>query len=438
MENVCVCERALLILENVNKFIQQVTEKKINRPTCKSYSIVEKHMKDSLLRAKLEFFRYIAVHMQPFLGHYQTDRPMIPFIMSDLTSLLKQLMGKILKPEAIEVTPSQIFTSVNIDEKDNQLSYNKIDLGFSTDKELKQATTKFKLNDRKVLEFKLECKEFVVKVVKKLLEKSPGSYSLVRYLSALNPKEMANNPIASKSKFKKCLNHLVNVNRVDERECDGILMEFEQLIGDIPSIGNSLFTTFNPYADRLDEFYITHLSDPKFERLLTVIKLCLVLSHGQADVERGFSVNKKVEVENLKEESIIAQRMICDYVSSVGGVLNVPISKELLNSCAHARQRYMQDLEKQKEQNTSAVQKRKRERIETDIEELKRKSKQAKIDADALFKSADEYGIRAEKELSYSHMSKSNCLRDKGKEKKQLIEVLKEQLEIKNKELKDC
>ena len=126
MENVCVCERAFLILENVNAFIQQVTEKKINKPTCKSYAIVEKHMKDPLLKAKMEFFRFIAVYMQPFLGHYHTERPMLPFIVADLTSLLKQLISKVLKPEAI--TPSQIFTSLNIDDKHNQLPFNKIDI----------------------------------------------------------------------------------------------------------------------------------------------------------------------------------------------------------------------------------------------------------------------------------------------------------------------
>lgn len=92
---------------------------------------------------------------------------------------------------------------------------------------------------------------------------------------------------------------------------------------------------------------MTHLSHTKYEKLLDVVKVCLILSHGQANVERGFSVNKKVEVENIKEESIISQPLIC-IISRGGGVLNVPISKELLNSCSHARQKYVQDLAKQK------------------------------------------------------------------------------------------
>lgn len=48
-----------------------------------------------------------------------------------------------------------------------------------------------------------------------------------------------------------------------------------------------------------------------------------MLSHGQASVERGFSVNKEIEVENLPEHSLVAQRTICDYVEVVSGVLRL-------------------------------------------------------------------------------------------------------------------
>lgn len=43
-------------------------------------------------------------------------------------------------------------------------------------------------------------------------------------------------------------------------------------------------------------------------------KLALVLSHGQASVERGFSINKELIVENPKELSLVAQRLIVDLL----------------------------------------------------------------------------------------------------------------------------
>jgi len=36
------------------------------------------------------------------------------------------------------------------------------------------------------------------------------------------------------------------------------------------------------------------------------------------NVERGFSVNKQVEIDNLSEEAFVAKRLICDHVTAVG------------------------------------------------------------------------------------------------------------------------
>ena len=44
-----------------------------------------------------------------------------------------------------------------------------------------------------------------------------------------------------------------------------------------------------------------------------VLKL-LLLSHGQATVERGFSVNKEMIVENQQEQSLVARRVIKDHI----------------------------------------------------------------------------------------------------------------------------
>ena len=44
------------------------------------------------------------------------------------------------------------------------------------------------------------------------------------------------------------------------------------------------------------------------------MKLLLLLSHGQASVECGFSVRKQVEIANLNEDNFVAKRLICDHV----------------------------------------------------------------------------------------------------------------------------
>ena len=55
-----------------------------------------------------------------------------------------------------------------------------------------------------------------------------------------------------------------------------------------------------------------------------------------------------MEVENLHEESVVAQRLICDHINSAGGIHKVDVSNQLLVSSVSARQRYMANLEGQK------------------------------------------------------------------------------------------
>ena len=42
--------------------------------------------------------------------------------------------------------------------------------------------------------------------------------------------------------------------------------------------------------------------------------MMLILSHGQSDIERGFSVNKDIATANMKEETIVAYRKVYDGV----------------------------------------------------------------------------------------------------------------------------
>ena len=53
-------------------------------------------------------------------------------------------------------------------------------------------------------------------------------------------------------------------------------------------------------TDRLDEFYWNYIKDAKVWKIFRIV---FALSHGQAAIERGFSVNSKLLVENLQEKS---------------------------------------------------------------------------------------------------------------------------------------
>ena len=108
-----------------------------------------------------------------------------------------------------------------------------------------------------------------------------------------------------------------------------------------------------------------------------VVSDLLLLSHGQASVERGFSVNRQIEVENLHEESVVAQRLLCDrdHIKNAGGIHKVDVSKQLLISAASARQKYMAHLDERKRAKVTEEVARKRKDVLEEIGELKRKKK---------------------------------------------------------------
>ena len=84
-------------------------------------------------------------------------------------------------------------------------------------------------------------------------------------------------------------------------------------------------------------------------------------------------MNKEFEVENLANQSLVAQGLVCDHINAVGGILNVSIGHPLLASCSAARKHYERYLEQQRQNKKSEEGSRKRKSLLTEIEELKEK-----------------------------------------------------------------
>lgn len=76
----------------------------------------------------------------------------------------------------------------------------------------------------------------------------------------------------------------------------------------------------------------------------------MIQSHGNADLERGFSVNREYLVENQSEQFLIAQRQIYDALIVARGVQNITITKSLLHSARNAHSRYVESMEQRKKQ----------------------------------------------------------------------------------------
>ena len=126
-------------------------------------------------QSKLQFFVMVASELQPLPKLYQADQPMIPFLTTDHAALVKDIMNRFVKPSVMSATKT--VTAVTA----NQVDPSKVDVGFSASRSL-QIT---KSSDRARYTFRLECRDFLV-VMLKIPEKKPTAYPLMRNLDWLD------------------------------------------------------------------------------------------------------------------------------------------------------------------------------------------------------------------------------------------------------------
>lgn len=219
---------------------------------------------------------------------------------------------------------------------------------------------------------------------------------------------------------------------------DLITQQFAQLLS-LEVRDREEFFAYKPLEKRLDVFLHTYISHP-YPQLWAFIQKLLLLSHGQATVERGFLVNKEVEISNIQEDTIVAHRIVCDYVSLHGGVLKVPLTPGLLSSVVSARSRYRIYLETEKQKKVSEAQGFKRKAIEEQLQQLRKKRSSIQEVAGSLARDADKLAEQAESKQG-SKMTelivKSNAFRRSHKDKLAELKNIDEEIVAKGVELRN-
>ena len=90
--------------------------------------------------------------------------------------------------------------------------------------------------------------------------------------------------------FQKLLEKLIRYKKIVPSIADDAKMEYSWFVSTIVKKNSDEFLSFKKEEDRLDVFlwrYIVPKS--QFSRLRNVFSMLLILSHSQAQVERGFS-----------------------------------------------------------------------------------------------------------------------------------------------------
>ena len=88
-------------------------------PDSKNFGIIKEFISDKLLTAKLGFLMSICLELEKFLIFYQSNKPLLPFLYSDLYALLKNLLTKIIKTEIIKNVKNGAKMSIDLENKYN-------------------------------------------------------------------------------------------------------------------------------------------------------------------------------------------------------------------------------------------------------------------------------------------------------------------------------
>ena len=102
VEDKRIADRAIEIWVNECKIID-VWQKLApsQRPKCKSYTTVVTAVNDQLATAKLQFFSFIAITLQPFLELYQSDFPIILYMFDEIINIVKTCMKLFIKADVV-------------------------------------------------------------------------------------------------------------------------------------------------------------------------------------------------------------------------------------------------------------------------------------------------------------------------------------------------
>ena len=365
----------------------------------------------------------------------QTDKPMIPFLEEALTDIVLTLMKMIVKPGILtEATTSYKLINIDLSNTDNLLPYELVKLPTAT-----KALLKAVLPNQKKRNFLKDCKAMIVALLQKFQERSPLKYSIVRYATSLSPAHIIVHKEKSSDSFSRLVDNLYGGRWISSTDADLTKKEYDSMLKRAHSDLKDPFLTFDQKAERVDSFFAPIMSESaSFKNCWKIFKLVFTLSHGQASIERGFSINKEMLVENLHEESIVCRRMVYDHVNSTGNsITEIPITSDMLKSCKLAYSRYAAALKEKKERSDVDIKSRKRKMKMDEIAQVKEKKKAVESCIESLNIDIEKYSIAAEKESDLSLLTKANSFRVTVTSKKELLCILESAIIKLNEELKD-
>ena len=155
-----------------------------------------------------------------------------------------------------------------------------------------------------------------------------------------------------------------------------------------------------------------------------MVKILLTLSHGQAAVERGFSVKNNITQTNMYTKTIISKRLIKDYMLANGlQPHTIKVTKPLVKACKITYSAYKAHLEEEKKKVVLTEHDKQAEHINSDIDKIKTRINQMTKAVEMMEREFVDCVKMAEEKKDISYVIKGNGLKRKSDQTKDSISL---------------
>ena len=111
----------------------------------------------------------------------------------------------------------------------------------------------------------------------------------------------------------------------------------------------SKFSEFSLKECQIHDFYFKTLGAAKYKELLFTLKLLLTTSHGQAAVERRFTLNSAIFKTKMSPETVVSKKIIKDHMLPFNlKPYTIEITNPLIVAFKYSHRRYKIHLEEEK------------------------------------------------------------------------------------------
>lgn len=322
----------------------------MNKP---SYMKISKLLKTPSIKAEILFAVSSTKLFTRFTLSFQREEPFVHLLFDEIELLIKSLLGKVCKNVPINI-------SEDVLDETNLLFSSDIFLPDDIQAEIQNISEK----ERQL--FRRDARAHFVEASKHIIKKSSFVKPLLKSFQCLQPQKVkSEQSCLDVVELSKHLPLNIDTSRLYD---EWHLLQIET---DVPEdIGKMGIESFWHHFMTLKD----SLGNTKYPTVGAVVKTALSVSHGNADVERGFSCSVRV----LTDDRASLSERTLNAILTVKSVLKlyqnkphlVPITKDLVASVRCAYMKYHQYIESEKQKKELEAQKIKEE------EERKAKEKE--------------------------------------------------------------